>query len=57
MTRIHALVVGLKYDHKLWHDMWPRIRSKTIEACRRAGQTDLLRQRVSSGRSRPLDKL
>jgi len=47
MTRIHALVVGLKYDHKLWHDMWPRIRSKTIEACRRAGQTDLLRQRVS----------
>jgi nucleoside-diphosphate-sugar epimerase len=31
------LVVGLKYDHKVWQAMWPRIMSNTIEACKRAG--------------------
>ena len=31
------LLVGLKYDHKLWQEMWPRIMSNTIEACKRAG--------------------
>ena len=31
------LVVGLKYDLKIWQDMWPRIMSNTIEACKRAG--------------------
>ena len=31
------LLVGLKYDHKLWAEMWPRIMSNTIEACKRAG--------------------
>lgn len=31
------LLVGLKYDHKLWAQMWPRIMSNTIEACKRAG--------------------
>jgi nucleoside-diphosphate-sugar epimerase len=31
------LVVGLKYDHRVWQDMWPRIMSNTIEACKRAG--------------------
>jgi uncharacterized protein YbjT (DUF2867 family) len=31
------LVVGLKYDHKLWADLWPRIMANTIEACKRAG--------------------
>jgi len=30
------LLVGLKYDHKLWEEMWPRIMSNTIEACKRA---------------------
>lgn len=30
------LLVGLKYDHKLWQDVWPRIMSNTIEACKRA---------------------
>jgi nucleoside-diphosphate-sugar epimerase len=29
------LLVGLKYDHKLWHDVWPRVMSNTIEACKR----------------------
>src|SRR5208282_5032879 len=31
------LLVGLKYDHKLWREMWPRVMSNTIEACKRAG--------------------
>ena len=31
------LLVGLKYDRKVWLDMWPRIMSNTIEACKRAG--------------------
>ena len=30
------LLVGLKYDHKLWQEVWPRIMSNTIEACKRA---------------------
>ena len=31
------LLVGLKYDRSVWQDMWPRIMSNTIEACKRAG--------------------
>ena len=30
------LLAGLKYDHKLWADAWPRIMANTIEACKRA---------------------
>src|SRR6185436_21076911 len=30
------LLVGLKYDHKLWEEMWPRVISNAIEACKRA---------------------
>jgi nucleoside-diphosphate-sugar epimerase len=31
------LLVGLQYDHKVWQEMWPRVMSNTIEACKRAG--------------------
>lgn len=31
------LLAGLKYDHKIWAEMWPRIMANTIEACQRAG--------------------
>ena len=31
------LVVGLKYDHEIWAEMWPRIMANTIEASKRAG--------------------
>jgi nucleoside-diphosphate-sugar epimerase len=31
------LLVGLKYDHKLWAELWPRIMANTIEACKRSG--------------------
>src|ERR1700674_5699525 len=29
------LFVGLKYDHKLWQEVWPRVMSNTIEGCKR----------------------
>ena len=35
-TIVH-LLAGLPYDHKVWREMWPRIMSNTIEACKRAG--------------------
>jgi nucleoside-diphosphate-sugar epimerase len=31
------LLVGLKYDHNVWAELWPRIMVNTIEACKRAG--------------------
>ncbi len=30
------LVVGLKYDLKVWRELWPRIVNNAIEACKRA---------------------
>ncbi len=36
-SRVVHLVVGLKYDHKLWQEVWPRVMQNTIEACKRAG--------------------
>ena len=30
------LLAGLKYDHKIWAETWPRIMANTIEACKRA---------------------
>jgi len=31
------LLVGLPYDHRVWQDLWPRVMSNTIEACKRSG--------------------
>ncbi len=31
------LLVGLKYDLKVWQELWPRIMTNTIEASKRAG--------------------
>jgi nucleoside-diphosphate-sugar epimerase len=31
------LLVGLRYDHKLWAEQWPKIMANTMEACKRAG--------------------
>jgi nucleoside-diphosphate-sugar epimerase len=36
-SSVAYLLVGLKYDHKLWQELWPRIMENTMEACRRAG--------------------
>jgi nucleoside-diphosphate-sugar epimerase len=30
------LLVGLKYDLRVWQEFWPRIMANTIEACKRA---------------------
>jgi len=35
-SRVVHLLVGLKYDVTVWREMWPRIMSNTIEACKRA---------------------
>ncbi len=35
-SRVVYLLVGLKYDLKIWRELWPRIMSNTIEACKRA---------------------
>ena len=31
------LLVGLKYDHTIWRETWPRIMRNAVEACKRAG--------------------
>jgi nucleoside-diphosphate-sugar epimerase len=36
-SSIVYLLAGLKYDHKLWAQAWPRIIDNAIEACQRAG--------------------
>jgi nucleoside-diphosphate-sugar epimerase len=35
-SSIVYLLIGLKYDLKLWAEMWPRIMANTVEACKRA---------------------
>jgi nucleoside-diphosphate-sugar epimerase len=36
-SSIVYLLAGLKYDHRLWAEMWPRMMANVIEACKRAG--------------------
>ena len=33
--RVAFLIVGLKYDVKVWRELWPRIMHNPIEACKR----------------------
>lgn len=35
-SRIVHLLVGLKYDHNVWAEMWPRVMANAIEACKRS---------------------
>jgi nucleoside-diphosphate-sugar epimerase len=35
-SSVVCLLAGLKYDHKVWREEWPRVMSNTIEACKRA---------------------
>jgi len=35
-SQVVYLLVGLKYDTKVWRDLWPPIMRNTIEACKRA---------------------
>jgi nucleoside-diphosphate-sugar epimerase len=36
-SKVVYLLAGLKYDHKLWAEKWPRIMDNAIEASKRAG--------------------
>ena len=36
-SSVAVLLVGLKYDRKVWAERWPRIMANTINACQRAG--------------------
>jgi nucleoside-diphosphate-sugar epimerase len=36
-SNVAFLVAGLKYDVKVWKELWPRIMRNTIEAAKRAG--------------------
>jgi len=36
-SSVAYLLVGLKYDHTLWQELWPRVIRNAIEACKRAG--------------------
>jgi nucleoside-diphosphate-sugar epimerase len=35
-SSVVCLLVGLKYDLRVWQELWPRIMANTIEACKRA---------------------
>jgi nucleoside-diphosphate-sugar epimerase len=35
-SNVVFLLAGLKYDHKVWAELWPRIMANSIEACKRA---------------------
>jgi len=35
-SSVAFLVVGLKYDLKVWRELWPRIMDNAIEACKRS---------------------
>jgi nucleoside-diphosphate-sugar epimerase len=36
-SRVVYVLAGLKYDHAVWRELWPRIMTNTIEASKRAG--------------------
>ncbi|MBL7850512.1 MAG: NAD-dependent epimerase/dehydratase family protein [Cyclobacteriaceae bacterium] len=36
-SEVTYLVAGLKYDHRVWQDEWPRIMRHVIDACKSAG--------------------
>jgi nucleoside-diphosphate-sugar epimerase len=36
-SSIVVVLAGLKYDHKVWAELWPRIMANAIEASKRAG--------------------
>src|SRR5713226_8376383 len=35
-SRVAFLVVGLKYELKVWRELWPRIMHNAIQACKRS---------------------
>src|ERR1700693_3237401 len=35
-SQVAYLLVGLKYEVRIWRELWPRIMNNVIEACKRA---------------------
>jgi nucleoside-diphosphate-sugar epimerase len=38
-SEVTYLVAGLKYDHKVWQEQWPKVMRNAIDACKRHGST------------------
>ena len=38
-SSVAYLVAGLKYDHRVWQDEWPRVMRNAIDACKRHRRT------------------
>jgi nucleoside-diphosphate-sugar epimerase len=36
-SAVAYLVAGLKYDHKVWEEQWPKVMRNAIDACKRHG--------------------
>jgi nucleoside-diphosphate-sugar epimerase len=36
-STVTYLVAGLKYDHKVWEEQWPKVMRNAIDACKRHG--------------------
>src|SRR5690606_15691479 len=36
-STVAYLVAGLKYDHRVWREEWPRVMRNVMDACRRHG--------------------
>ncbi|MCY7301686.1 MAG: NAD-dependent epimerase/dehydratase family protein [Thermoleophilia bacterium] len=36
-SEVAYLVAGLKYDHRVWAEQWPKVMRNTIDACKRHG--------------------
>ncbi|HJZ77844.1 MAG TPA: NAD-dependent epimerase/dehydratase family protein [Vicinamibacterales bacterium] len=36
-STVAYLVAGLKYDHKVWEEQWPKVMRNAIDACKRHG--------------------
>src|SRR5262249_38399343 len=36
-SEVTYLVAGLKYDHKVWQEQWPKVMRNAIDACKRHG--------------------
>ncbi len=36
-STVTYLVAGLRYDHKVWKEQWPKVMRNTIDACKRHG--------------------
>src|SRR5580698_4534008 len=35
-STVVCLLAGLKYNFRIWRELWPRVMANTIEACKRA---------------------